>query len=138
MIRVFIADDHELVRRGLKQLLSETPDMVVAGEASNGSELFEKLRQDNCDIVLLDISMPGRDGLDILAQLNREKTNLPVLILSMYPEELYALRSLRLGASGYVTKESAPNELIEAIRTILTGKKYISPSLTKKLAISQK
>jgi len=138
VIRVFIADDHELVRRGLKQLLSETPDMVVAGEASNGSELFEKLRQDNCDIVLLDISMPGRDGLDILAQLNREKTNLPVLILSMYPEELYALRSLRLGASGYVTKESAPNELIEAIRTILTGKKYISPSLTKKLAISQK
>jgi len=136
MIRILIADDHTIVREGLKQILAETPDMVVVDEANNGQEVLEKVWKNDYDVVLLDISMPGRSGLDILKQLKSENAKLAVLILSMYSEEQYAMRALRAGASGYMTKESAPDELIEAIRKVSRGRKYISPSLAEKLAFS--
>jgi len=136
MIRILIADDHTIVREGLKQILAETRDMVVADEASNGQEVFAKVSKNEYDVVLLDISMPGRSGLEVLKQLKGERPKLPVLILSMYSEEQYAMRALRAGASGYMTKESAPDELIEAIRKVSQGRKYVSPSLAEKLAVS--
>jgi two-component system invasion response regulator UvrY len=136
MIRILIADDHTIVRQGLKQILAETPDMVVADEASNGQEVLAKVWNNDYDVVLLDISMPGRSGIDILKQLKGERPKLPILILSMYSEEQYAMRALRAGASGYLTKESAPDELIVAIRKVSQGRKYVSPSLAEKLAIS--
>jgi DNA-binding NarL/FixJ family response regulator len=134
MINILIADDHTIVRKGLKQILAETPDMVVADEASNGYEVLEKVKKNDFDVLLLDISMPGKSGLDILKELKAEKPKLPVLVLSMYPEEQYAIRVLRAGASGYLTKESAPEELVVAMRKVAQGKKYVSPSLAEKLA----
>ena len=136
MIRILIADDHTIVREGLKQILAETSDMVVADEARNGQEVLAKVGNKEYDVVLLDISMPGRSGLDILKQLKGERPKLPILILSMYSEEQYAMRALRAGASGYMTKESAPDELIVAIRKVSEGRKYVTPSLAEKLAIS--
>jgi two-component system invasion response regulator UvrY len=136
MIRILIADDHRIVREGLKQILAETPDMTVVDEASNGQEVLGKVWEGDYDVVLLDISMPGRSGLDILKQLKNERPKLAVLVLSMYSEEQYAMRALRAGASGYMTKESAPDELIEAIRKVSTGRKYISATVAEKLAIS--
>ncbi len=135
MIKILIADDHAIVRKGLKQIISETQDMVVADEASDGQEVLNKVRKNSFDMVLLDISMPGRTGLDILRELKTEKPKMPILVLSMYPEEQYAVRVLRAGASGYLTKESAPDELIAAIRKVSLGKKYITPSLAERLAL---
>jgi DNA-binding NarL/FixJ family response regulator len=129
-----IADDHAIVREGLKQILAETSDMIVAGEAANGRELLEQASQDDWDLVLLDIAMPGRGGIDILKQLKRERPKLPILVLSMYPEEQYAVRALKAGASGYLTKHSAPKELISAIRKVSRGRRYVSSSLAEKLA----
>jgi len=134
MLKILIADDHAIVRQGLKQIVTETPDMVVAGEASNGQELLNKIKESDYDVVVLDITMPGRDGMDVLKQLRSEKPELPVLMLSIHPEEQYALRALRAGASGYLTKESAPDELVVAIQKVSRGGKYISPSLAEKLA----
>ena len=134
MLRILIADDHPVVRRGLKQIIAETSDIVVAGEATNGWEVLSKVRAANYDVVLLDITMPGMDGVDVLAQLKHEKSKLPVLMLSMHPEEQYAVRALRVGASGYMTKESAPDELVVAIRKVSTGGKYVSSSLAERLA----
>ena len=134
MIRILIADDHTLVREGLKQILSDLPDMAVTEEASNGKEVLDKIRESDFDVVLLDISMPGQSGVDILKQIKLLKPKLPVLILSMYPEEQYAIRTLRAGAAGYLTKDSVPDELIEALRTVSLGKKYITFSLAEKLA----
>lgn len=134
MIKILIADDHTIVRKGLKQILAETPDMVVVDEASNGNEVLAKVRKDDYSVVLLDISMPGKSGLDVLKELKSDRPKLPVLILSMYPEEQYAVRVLRAGASGYLTKEGAPEELIAAIRKVVQGKKYVSASLAEKLA----
>jgi len=134
MLRILIADDHPIVRQGLKQIIAETSDMVVADEASNGWEVLSKVRASYCDVVLLDISMPGRNGVDILRQLKNEQPRLPVLMLSIHPEEQYAVRVLRAGASGYLTKESAPDELIAAIRKVSMGGKYISSSLAERLA----
>lgn len=134
MTRVLIADDHEVVRRGLKQIISETEDLLVAGEASKGPEALEKVLSEEYDVVLLDISMPGMSGLDVLRQIREEKPKLPVLILTMYPEEQFATRALQAGASGYLTKESASTELISAIRKIRSGGKYISASLAERLA----
>jgi two-component system invasion response regulator UvrY len=134
MIKILVADDHAIVREGLKQIISETPDMVVAAEASSTQEVLNKVWEDNYDVVLLDISMPGRGGLDVLKELKDEKPKLPVLILSIYPEEQYAMRALKAGASGYLTKESAPDELIAAIKKISQGRKYVSASLAEKLA----
>ncbi|MFI5293747.1 MAG: response regulator [Thermodesulfovibrionales bacterium] len=136
MIKILIADDHRIVREGLKQILAETQDMIVTDEANNAQEVLKKVWDNDYDVLLLDISMPGRSGLDILKQLKSDRPKLSVLVLSMYSEEQYALRALRAGASGYMTKESAPDELIEAIRKVSTGRKYISPSVAEKLAFS--
>lgn len=136
MIKVLIADDHAIVRGGLKQILADTSDITVAGEAGHGQEVLEKLNKMSYDVVVLDISMPGRSGLDILAQLKREFPRTRVLILSMHPEEQYAMRALKAGASGYLTKESVPDELIAAIRKVSAGRKYISSSLAERLAIA--
>jgi len=134
MIKVLIVDDHTIVREGLRQILEETSDIVVAGEASSAQEVINKVWNNSYDIVLLDISLPGRSGLDVLKQLKSIKPYLPILILSMHPEEQYAIRSLRAKASGYLTKESASEELIDAIRKVAQGRKYITSSLAEKLA----
>ena len=133
-IRILIADDHTIVREGLKQILEETPDMTVAAEASTGQEVLNHVWKADFDVIVLDISMPGRNGLDVLKQLKTDRPKLPVLILSMYSEEQFAVRAIRAGASGYMTKETAPDELIDAIRKVSMGRKYISPSLAEKLA----
>lgn len=134
MIRILIADDHTLFREGLKHIMAEYTDLVVANEAGNGQEVIEKIRNNDYDMVLLDITMPGMTGLEALKQLKNDKPKLPVLVLSMHPEEQYAVRVIRAGASGYLRKESAPDELITAIRQISQGRKYITPSLAEKLA----
>jgi len=134
MIKILIADDHPVVRKGLKDIIQETSDLIVSDEASNGQEVLEKVRKLDFDVVLLDIAMPGRSGLDILKELKSGKPEIPVLILSIHPEEQYAVRVLRAGASGYLTKDSAPDELITAILKVSRGKKYISASLAEKLA----
>ena len=134
MIKILIADDHAIVREGLKQIVADTSDMVVAGEAVDGREVLEQARKEDWDVILLDISMPGRGGIDTLKELRVEKPKLPVLVLSMYPEEQYAVRALKAGASGYLTKESAPEQLIAAIRKVSNGGKYISASLAENLA----
>jgi two-component system, NarL family, invasion response regulator UvrY len=134
MIKILVADDHAVVRKGIEQIIAETADIAVAGEARNGQEVLETALNNEYDLVLLDISMPGRDGLEILKELKQRQPGLAVLMLSMYPEEQYAIRALRSGASGYLTKESAPAELIAAIRKVSTGGKYVSASLAEKLA----
>jgi two-component system, NarL family, invasion response regulator UvrY len=133
MIKILIADDHAVVREGVKHILTENNDIVVAGEASNGQEVLEKILKNDFDLVLMDIAMPGRDGLEILKEIKTQKPKLPVLILSMFPEEQYALRALKSGASGYMTKESIPDELVKAVQKISQGGKYISASFSERL-----
>jgi two-component system invasion response regulator UvrY len=133
MIKIIIADDHPIVRAGMKQIISEASDLMVADEASDGHKLLSKIRAENFDVVILDITMPHMDGLDVLKQLKIEKPKLPVIVLSIHPEDQYALRVLKAGASGYVTKASAPDELINAIRKVFRGGKYISPAIAEKL-----
>jgi len=135
MTRIIIADDHPIVRAGMKQIISEASDLTVSDEASDGHKLLEKIRKYDFDVVILDISMPHMDGLDVLKQLRIEKPKLPVIVLSIHPEDQYALRVLKAGASGYVTKASAPDELITAIRKVYRGGKYISPSIAEKLVL---
>ncbi len=134
MIRVLIADDHAIVREGLKQIVAESPDMIVADEAGDGKEALKKALEGDFDVVVLDITMPGINGLDALKQIRNQRPKLPILVLSMHPEEQYAVRVLKAGASGYLTKESAPEELIASIRRVSKGMKYISPSLAERLA----
>lgn len=134
MIRVLIADDHAIVRQGLKQILSETNDLLVAGEADDGVEALMLARQTQWDVFLLDVSMPNRNGIDTLKQLKKEFPRLPVLILSMHPEEQYAVRALKAGAFGYLTKQSAPEQLVTAIRQVAKGKKYVSQAVALQLA----
>ncbi len=134
MIRVFIADDHAVVREGLKGIVAQNADMVVVGEAGNGHEVLEFVRARECDVLLLDLSMPGKDGLDTLKELRLLNPRLPVLILSIYPEDQYAVRLLRAGASGYLTKESAPEELVAAIRKVSRHGRYVSATLAERLA----
>ena len=134
MIKILIADDHAIVREGLKQILSDTGDLIVAGEATNGQEVLELIRHEEWDLIILDLAMPGRDGLYTLKEVKREKSKIPILVLSIYPEEQYAVRALKAGAAGYLTKESAPEELIAAIRKVSQGGKYIGASLAEKLA----
>ncbi len=135
MIEILIADDHAIVRQGLKQIVMETDDMLVTGEAANGQEVLNLLRKRSWDVVLLDLAMPGRGGMDTLRRLKKDYPDLPVLILSIYPEDQYAVRALKSGAAGYLTKESAPEELVLAIRKSARGGKYVSASLAEKLAI---
>ncbi|MCI0490712.1 MAG: response regulator transcription factor [Blastocatellia bacterium] len=134
MIKILIADDHPIVREGLKQIIAKTPDMEVAGEALNGQDALNKVRAEEWDVILLDITMPGRSGLEVLKEMTSENPRLRVLVLSIHPEDQYAVRALKAGAAGYLTKGSAPEQLITAIRKVLTGGKYISPSLAEKLA----
>ena len=134
MIRVLIADDHAIVREGLKQILADTNDILPVGEAADGLEVVKKVSADKFDVVLLDISMPRSTGLEVLKQIKREAPALPVLILTIYPESQYAIRALKAGASGYLMKESSPEELVKAVRTVAAGRKYISESLAEKLA----
>ena len=134
MIRVIIVDDHPVVRRGLNQIIAAQKDMQVTGEAENAREALRVIRRTACDAVVLDITLPDASGLEVLNQLQRERPTLPVLIMSIHEEELYALRVLKAGASGYLMKNSIPEELIEAIRKITDGGRYISPSLAERLA----
>jgi DNA-binding NarL/FixJ family response regulator len=134
MIKVLIADDHPIVRQGLRQILSETADIVLAGEAVNGQEALNQVRAEKWDVLVLDITMPDRSGFDILKELKYEQPHLPVLVLSIHSEEQLAVRVLKAGASGYLTKENAPAELVKAIRKVVSGGKYISPDLAETLA----
>ncbi len=134
MIRILIADDHAVVRQGLIQIVSDTSDIVVSDEASNGREVLAKISKNKYDVVVLDVAMPDFSGLDILNEIKRENPELPVLMLSIYPEEQYAVRALKAGASGYLTKKVAPKELIRAIRKVYSGGKYVTSTLAERLA----
>lgn len=134
MIKLLVIDDHAVVRAGLKQFLADAPDIEVAGEASNAEEAIRLVRAQAWDAVLLDIAMPDKSGVEVLKQIKREKPDLPVLILSMHPENRYAMQLLRSGASGYMQKETMPAELVSAIHTIVAKRKYVSPTLAQMLA----
>ena len=134
LLRILIADDHTIFREGLKQVIERTANMCVADEVADGRDVLIKIRNNDYDLLILDISLPGRSGLDILSELKSIRPKLPVLILSMHPEEQYALRALKSGASGYLTKGSSSHELIEALQKIAMGKKYVSASLAEVLA----
>lgn len=135
-IKILIADDHAIVREGLKQIVAEEKDMLVAGEAENTYELMKLLKNHSWDIIILDINMPGKNGLEALKDIKIIYPNLPVLILSMFSEDQYGLRAIKAGASGYLKKVSAPTELVSAIRKIVSGRKYINQQLAEKLADS--
>ena len=136
MIKIVIIDDHPIVRRGLKQILMEESDLEIVGEAENAEKAMPLLRQSGCDIVILDITLPGVNGIGVLAKIKGEFPGLPVLILSVHPEEQYAKVALKTGASGYLTKEGTPDELVKAIRKIVSGGRYISPALAEELAFN--
>jgi len=133
MLKILIADDHAVVRRGLKQILEETSDIVVSGEATNSQEVLEQVTSKTWDVLVLDITMPGRSGLDILKEVKELAPKLPVLVLSMHAEEQFASRVLKAGAAGYLPKESAPEELVNAIRKVCAGGRYISVAQAEKL-----
>jgi DNA-binding NarL/FixJ family response regulator len=134
MINVLIADDHTLIRKGLKQILDDTEDMRVAGEAETGMQAIQMAQKSPFDMVLLDISLPDKNGIDVLKQLKLNNPDVPVLMLSMHAEDQYAVRSMKAGAAGYLNKQSAPSQLVTAIRTVASGKKYISGELAEQLA----
>jgi two-component system invasion response regulator UvrY len=133
MIRIMLADDHAVVRKGISQILSDNEDMQVVGEAANAGELMQLLRNQSCDVLLLDISMPGKNGIEALKSVKKEWPQLQVLMLSMYPEDQFALRALRAGAAGYLTKHSSPDKVVGAVRRLASGKKYITPELAESL-----
>ncbi|KMP12314.1 LuxR family transcriptional regulator [Candidatus Nitromaritima sp. SCGC AAA799-A02] len=131
--RVFIADDHAVVRQGMKQILSKTDDLAVVEEAEDGGEVLDKINQARPDVLLLDIEMPVQNGWNVLSQLKTSYPKLPVLVLSIYPEEHYGLRFLKSGAAGYINKSSAPDQLVEAIRKVAHGGRFVSPHLAELL-----
>jgi len=133
-IKILIADDHAIVREGLKQIVAEEKDIIVAGEAGNSEQMMQLLEKENWSLVILDINMPGKSGLEALKDLKQLYPNLPVLILSMFSEDQYGIRAIKAGASGYLKKVSAPTELVTAIRKIVSGGRYINQSLAEKLA----
>ncbi len=133
-IRVLIADDHAIVREGLKQIIADSTDFAVAGEADNGLQAIQQARSETFDIVLLDISLPDRNGIEVLKQLKKEMPLLPVLMLTMHREDQYAIRALKAGASGYLNKQSAPAELLHALRDAASGRKYITAALAQEMA----
>ncbi|MCW8918784.1 MAG: response regulator transcription factor [Gammaproteobacteria bacterium] len=134
MIRIIIADDHAIVRRGVRLILEEAGDMAVIAEAENGAQVLAQLRRETVDVLLLDIAMPGANGFEVLQRLQCEFPTVAVLILSMYPEEQYALRLLKAGAAGYLTKESAPNLLAQAVREVAAGRRFIGQRVAELLA----
>lgn len=134
MIRILIADDHFVVRRGLKQILLEEFPSAIIEDVANAEDMIKKVMSDTWDVVVSDLSMPGRSGLDALQQIKNSQPNLPVLILSIHPEEHYALRVLKAGASGYLSKDTASDELVKAVKKVMLGKKYISPKVAENLA----
>lgn len=136
MIKVLVADDHAVVRRGLMQIVDDRADMAVAGEASTGRQVLQAVQDQDYDVLVLDIAMPEGGGLEVLDALRSLRPGLPVLILSIYSEQQYALRALKAGAAGYLTKEGAPDELIEAIRKVAAGGKYVTPALAEKLVVA--
>jgi DNA-binding NarL/FixJ family response regulator len=135
MIRVLLADDHAIVRAGLREILADTGDIEVAGEATNGHEVLELVRARDFDLAVLDMSMPGRSGIELIKLVKAERPKLRVLVLSMHGEQQYAVRAVKAGASGYLTKESAPDQLVAAIRRIAAGGAYVSPETAERLAL---
>jgi DNA-binding NarL/FixJ family response regulator len=135
MIKILIADDHAIVRMGLTQLLSGQSDFIVAGEAANGLEALKQIREQAFDVVLMDMSMPGRSGIELIKMVKAEKPKLAILVLSMHKEEQYAVRALKAGALGYLTKEGAPDQLVAAIRKVVGGGVYISTGVAERLAL---
>jgi DNA-binding NarL/FixJ family response regulator len=135
MIRIVVADDHTIVREGLKQLLAAAGELEVVGEAQDGFEVLKRVRELEFDLLLLDMSMPGKSGIELIRQVKDEKPKLPILILTMHEEDQYALRAIRAGASGYLTKESAPELLVAAIRKIASGRPFISAHVAEQLAL---
>jgi DNA-binding NarL/FixJ family response regulator len=133
MVKILIADDHAVVRRGLRQIINDEPDFEVVAEAQNGQEVLDQLDKVDCNVLVLDITMPDKNGLAVLQEVKATRPRLPILILSMHPEDQFALRALKLGASGYLTKESAPEELVGALRKVTNGGKYISSTLAEQL-----
>lgn len=133
-MKILITDDHAVVRQGLKQILLEEFTRAEFGEATNAQEAIERVWKENWDVVVLDITMPGRSGLEVLKEIKKSRPRLPVLVLSMHPEDQFAVRILKIGAAGYMTKESAPNELVGAVRKVMAGGRYVSPSLAEKMA----
>jgi DNA-binding NarL/FixJ family response regulator len=134
MLRIIVADDHAIVRQGLRQILNAEGDFEVTGEAASYPEVMQLMRREGCDVLILDVAMPGKNGIETLKQLKQEWPKLPVLILSMYPEDQYAFRALKAGASGYLTKQAAAEQIVTAIRTISRGRRYITPELAEQLA----
>ena len=135
MIRIVIADDHTIVREGLKQVLGAAGDLMVIGEAQNGNEVMRWVRDDSFDVLLLDMSMPGKSGIELIKQVHNEKPKLRILVLSMHEEEQYAVRALKAGAAGYLTKESASDQLVAAIRKVAAGGAYISSAVAEQFAL---
>jgi len=133
MTKILIADDHELIREGFKNVINKEIDLSVTGEAQNAAEVIEFLHNNECDVVVLDITMPGRSGIDVLKEIRSYNKNIKVLILSMHPEDRFAIRAIRAGAAGYITKEKAPKEIVNAIRKITAGGKYVSDKLAEEL-----
>jgi DNA-binding NarL/FixJ family response regulator len=135
MIRVVIADDHTILREGLRQLLTSAPDIEVAGEAADGFEVMARVRGEPFDVLILDMSMPGRSGIELIKLVKAERPKLRILVLSMHEEEQYAVRSIKAGASGYMTKDSAGTQLVNAIRKVATGGAFISAEVAEQLAL---
>ena len=135
MIRIVLADDHTIVREGLKQLLIAAGDLAVVGEAQNGHEVIERVRALDFDLLLLDMSMPGKSGIELIKQVRAEKPKLRILVLSMHEEHQYAVRAIRAGAAGYLTKESATRQLVDAIRKVASGGAFISAEVAQQLAL---
>ncbi|MEW6164742.1 MAG: response regulator transcription factor [Pseudomonadota bacterium] len=138
MIRILIADDHAILRAGLKHLLSEAPDIVVAGEAGNGHEVLEKVRSETWDVLVLDMTMPGKSGIELIKQVKLIAPKLPILILSMHKEDVYAVRALKAGAAGYLCKDNAEDQLVPALRKVAGGGLYITPAVAEKLALDMR
>ncbi len=136
MIRVLLADDHTIVRDGLKRILESQPEIEVVAEAVNGFEVMEGVRRGGFDVLLLDLSMPGKSGVDLIKQVKAERPSLPVLVLTMHEEEIYAVRAIRAGASGYLTKESAAEMLVSALHRVAIGRLFISPGVAEQLALN--
>lgn len=133
MIDILVVDDHALIRKGLKMLLEESPDFQVKGEAETGMQAVKMVRDQRYDLVLLDISLPDKHGMDVLKQLKSEQPDIKIIVLSMYPEDQYGVRALKAGAVGYINKQSAPDKLVGAIQQVISGKKYISETLAEQL-----